>query len=187
MDNLPPAEGSAASRFLSNLREQTGKPTASESGASMATVEFRCAKTGEKFVAILIRHSENHKFAIQSMIKADQTGASIKDAVHAATLNTVKTTNVDDSDTNWSGWYCPCCNYRSTPELNTHFLRCGTCSQLVCGGRCHKLEDGGEMFACHNGCGGGGKTSGSIDSYQAVQSGVGRLDGGGKTQRRLEQ
>lgn len=186
MDQLPPAEGSAASRFLSKLREQTGKPTASESGASMATIEFRCAKTGEKFIAVLIRHSEKHKYTIQSMMKTDQSNASIESAVHAATLNTVKATDVDPSDVTWSGWYCPCCNHRRNPEFDNDYVRCGTCGQMVCGGRGHTLEDGSEMFVCTNACGNSGKISGTIDSYKAVQSGVNRLDGGGNSQPLLE-
>lgn len=187
MDNLPPAEGSAASRFLSNLREQTGKPTASESGASMATVEFRCAKTGEKFIAMLIRHSVNHKYTIQSMMKTDQSAASVESAVYAATLNSVKTTDVDHNDVTWSGWYCPCCDHRRTPESDTDFIHCGKCREFICGGRCHTLDDESTMFACTNACGNSGKITGTIDSYSAVQSGVGQLDGGGSNQRRLEQ
>jgi len=187
MDNLPPADGSAASRFLSNLREQTGKPTASESGASMATVEFQCVKSGEKFIAMLIRHSNKHKYTIQSMMKTDQSNASVESAVHAATLNSVKTTDVDHNDVTWSGWYCPCCEHRRTPEIGIEFIHCGRCGNFVCGGRCHKLEDGSEMFACSNACGNSGKITGTIDSFNAVQSGVGRLDGGGGTQPRLGQ
>lgn len=186
MDQLPSPEGSAASRFLSKLREQTGKPTASESGASMATVEFRCAKTGEKFIAVLIRHSEKHQFTIQSMMKTDQSNASVESAVHAATLNTVKSIDVDPSDVTWSGWYCPCCNHRRNPEFDSNFLECGTCKKFVCGGRGHTLDDGSRMFVCHNGCGGSGKIEGSIDAVHAVQSGVSRLDGGGGSQRLLE-
>jgi hypothetical protein len=127
--------------------------------AAPIAIPMRCSQTGRLFCACLVWNAQQSRFRFARALLPGSVPSSVV-PVKAGTLS--------HSESDWSGFACPCCGHSVTwPQ----FVRCGTCQELVCGARCRRLQDGRFHFQCHDGCGGGGICSGHIESYDGVALG----------------
>jgi hypothetical protein len=75
----------------------------------------------------------------------------------------------DMADFDFTGWYCPCCGHGKPYSGQTRFVRCGRCREYICGGQITRVENGREMFRCHDRC----RNSGILgDSVLSSMSGI---------------
>ncbi len=73
--------------------------------------------------------------------------------------------NFDAREFDFGGWYCPCCGYSHDVPTYPQFVRCGTCKEYVCCARVTRVSLGIETFECHDGCKGGGRITGQIETF----------------------
>jgi hypothetical protein len=69
------------------------------------------------------------------------------------------------TDFDFSGWYCLHCGHAQHGTVLHMFIECGKCGEYVCGARVRQIEGGAILFACHDGCGSGGRIEGQIAAY----------------------
>jgi hypothetical protein len=125
-------------------------------------VPCRCARTGLPFSLLFERLSPAHRFQIARIDKDDGPVAPAKEGFglfgHKPAQQAYGAGEFD-----WAGYLCPHCGDRSG------LVYCNECGETVCGGRVRSLPDGGQAFACHDGCG----ATGGIGPARHVHGGTG--------------
>jgi hypothetical protein len=129
-------------------------------------LQFRCAKNGQPFSVAFQRDSSQDNFKIISIwiteLLQETTDLKQKNSQN----NSQQIDNqIDSSNFDFTDWYCPHCSHRRNGKIS-EFLHCGSCRELVCGGRIKSLSDETFFFSCHNGCGGKGKLEVGTISFQ---------------------
>lgn len=125
--------------------------------AMRASIAFRCAVKGDRFLVDFELRTGEERFRIT---RSRLVGAPGPGGFSA------QQPQVDAANFDMAGWTCPVCNHSVGRAATSHpYAQCGTCSELVCGGRTMKGLQG-DTFSCHPGCSGGGLLSGSIQSYR---------------------
>jgi hypothetical protein len=157
-----PAEPSPGARNVSSSQTKLGLDASSE----VRELVFRCAKTGQKFRALLGRAQPTHRFRVLMMEPLPKPGP--KNSFEAADVSACAKSihSFDRRDFDLSSWFCPCCGHSRDRQSEFMFVRCGTCKEYVCGARTIKVGGGPATFACHNGCRGGGRLERFISSLE---------------------
>jgi hypothetical protein len=134
-------------------------------------LQFRCAKYGEPFSVCFQRASSQHKFQIISIwITESQRGQTDLEHKHSEPSYEQTDNSFESLNFDFTGWYCPHCGHKRKDNIS-EFVQCGSCRELVCGGRIQP-KDGAFFFACHDGCGATGKLEGEIKSYQGIKTDI---------------
>lgn len=136
-------------------------PNAKHDGREFHSISFHCAKTGSEFSAKFSRKSQGERFRIREIRTIKDNPSSPRSEPDNAPVS--HTFNANDFD--FTGWYCPYCQYNSGPQ----FVKCNRCQRLICGAQIITNQDGTQTFRCAPDCGGGGPLEGSISSYSATQ------------------
>jgi hypothetical protein len=129
-----------------------------------ASIAFRCAVNGGRFVVDLALWMGEARFRIK--------GSRVISSSNSGELSAPPPPPpVDASSFDMSGWTCLVCNHTTgRADVSHAYAQCGSCGELVCGGRMMTGPQG-DTFACHPACGGGGLLSGSIQTYRAATPG----------------
>jgi hypothetical protein len=133
-------------------------------------VQFRCSRDGATFQVVTRRHRPDDRFQIHRIapLSAAKTRQLVPERAAATAVGAAQATHAAD-EYDWSGFYCPCCGYIPGKQ-DTDFVRCGKCSEFVCGESVTKNEETGtKYFRCYPACGEHGKISGTIDEYSGRQ------------------
>lgn len=132
-------------------------------------VAFRCATTGVPFQVGFAKEDDAIRFSIVEIVK-ETPGRRLGEwlagsARSAAGRRLVHELHLFDL----SNWECPCCGHRSRTGRD-HFVHCGRCDSLVCGGGYSRSLLGGVRFNCHPQCGNSGRITGSISTLSTRRS-----------------
>lgn len=129
-------------------------------------LHFRCAKNGQPFCVAFQRDSSQAQFKIIS-IWITELGQETSDLKPKNSQNNSQQIDnqIDSSNFDFTDWYCPHCSHRQNAPIFP-FAICGSCRELVCGGRIKSLSDETFFFTCHNGCGGNGKLEVGMINFQ---------------------
>ena len=156
-----------------------------------AMVQVRCGKTGQVTVALFSRTEVAAQFRIVKVLSSATTnreaiGNRSGTAAGAipdffAKLRSLVTRDTGDKEQSkgqgslrtaahyasdqfdWSGWYCPTCGHSQNAPASTPFFLCGQCHELICGFSAREIGPGICTVKCL--CGGGGRITGKIESY----------------------
>lgn len=145
-------------------------------------LRFKCSETEKKFDVTLRRRSANHKFRIHEISGPVATakvtlfsrqGSQAEKSTQSTSETPVSSGEFEADDFDFSGWYCGCCRFAHPSDNRTvysTFVRCGTCREYLCGASVKQISEGVTIFECVGDCQGGGKITGSIDSYKSSAS-----------------
>ena len=148
---------------------------------------FRCALNGARFRVVFGRQDASHRYRVVHVYSAVDGSFPVVAAAsgsrflgrllapfrggrrHKGTELTAlpATQNFEARQFDFGGWYCPCCGLSRDVPSHPQFVRCGTCGECVCCARLIRVSPGIETFACHDGCKGGGRITGHIESFDA--------------------
>ena len=125
-------------------------------------VPCRCARTSDPFSLRFERVSPAHRFQIARIDKEDGSPGQVKAGGSLFDRKAAQKA-YDAREFDWTGFQCPHCGDRSG------LVYCNECGETGCGGRVRQMPDGGQAFACHDGCG----ATGRIGPAQHVHGGTG--------------
>ena len=126
---------------------------------SNASVNFRCAKTGNVFTLELARAAGDRTYRpIRIVRRIEAPGGNRAAGGAAISLEAIE-------NRVWERMRCPWCGYRDS-ETGLFWVRCGGCKDYVCGGRI-SIRNGAPYFRCHADCGSEGDIRDSLDSMDA--------------------
>ncbi|MEM6275384.1 MAG: hypothetical protein AAF714_00425 [Pseudomonadota bacterium] len=140
-------------------------------------VSFRCAITGVPFKVGFAKEDTDARYSVVEIVK-ETPGRRLGEWLASPKKSAVGRRLVDELHLfDLSGWECPCCGHHSTTGQD-HFVHCGRCDELVCGGGFSRTLLGGLRFKCHPQCGNSGRITGSFSMLSTCQpERAGRLRG----------
>jgi hypothetical protein len=138
------------------------------------TIQFRCSQTGNVFYNTFSRTNTSDLYKkISTNLKSDNS----EQIETCSTLElTTQQNNLDNlslfkaSEFDFSDFYCICCGHSQFKQEWPPFIHCATCKEYVCGGRVVGLENGSQIFQCHDNCSGGGCIEGEIKALSGASN-----------------
>jgi hypothetical protein len=131
-------------------------------------LQFRCAVTSEQYSLTFSRARQSEMFRFVSPVPQARNRAASTTA-----SSTASRTDYDASQFSFGGFRCASCRFAPKEDASA-VIRCGTCAELVCGGRVKIDPAGGEWFRCHDGCTGCGSVGGAMTTVAGRRVAVGR-------------
>jgi hypothetical protein len=132
----------------------------------MRELNFRCATTGKQFKVAFARLSKNHQYRIVHIFPH----VAFQQPARNSGLSPVsgRAELFDATEFSFAGWHCPHCGYGRDSDVESIFVRCGTCRECVCGSRIIRVSSRVSTFECHDGCKGGGMIQGDIEGFEGA-------------------